>query len=59
MCAPLQTLAEREAWKIAKENGLDLVCVNPNFVQGPALSPQGGGTSIGHLKVWSTGPLNP
>ncbi|KAK7275260.1 hypothetical protein RIF29_16370 [Crotalaria pallida] len=35
-----KTLAEREAWKIAKESGMDLVVVNPSFVVGPLLAPQ-------------------
>ncbi|XP_021753851.1 tetraketide alpha-pyrone reductase 2-like [Chenopodium quinoa] len=35
-----KTLAEQSAWKIAKENGLDLVVVNPSFVIGPLLGPQ-------------------
>ncbi|KAL8167237.1 hypothetical protein V2J09_008736 [Rumex salicifolius] len=35
-----KTLAEKEAWKIANENGLDLVVVIPSFVVGPFLSPQ-------------------
>ena len=34
------TIAEREAWRIAKENGMDLVVVNPSFVVGPLLAPQ-------------------
>lgn len=33
-----KTLAEKEAWKIAKEKNLDLVVVNPSFVVGPLLS---------------------
>ena len=52
----MQTLAEREAWKIAEDNDLDLVTVNPNFVQGPALSPLGTGLSITHLKVPGLSP---
>ncbi|KAK4260854.1 hypothetical protein QN277_003918 [Acacia crassicarpa] len=35
-----KTLAEKEAWKMAKESGLDLVAVNPSFVVGPLLAPQ-------------------
>ena len=33
-----KTLAEREAWRLAKERGLDMVAVNPSFVVGPILS---------------------
>ena len=35
-----KTLGEIEAWKIAKESGMDLVVVNPSFVVGPLLAPQ-------------------
>ncbi|KAF7124502.1 hypothetical protein RHSIM_Rhsim12G0083400 [Rhododendron simsii] len=35
-----KTTAEKEAWKIAEESGIDLVVVNPSFVVGPLLAPQ-------------------
>ena len=35
-----KTLAEREAWRVAAEHGVDLVVVNPSYVVGPILSPQ-------------------
>ncbi|KAI6677033.1 hypothetical protein NL676_037829 [Syzygium grande] len=35
-----KTIAETEAWKLAEQNGIDLVVVNPAFVVGPLLSPQ-------------------
>lgn len=35
-----KTEAEKEAWKLAKENGIDLVVVNPSFVVGPLLARQ-------------------
>ncbi|XP_057765731.1 tetraketide alpha-pyrone reductase 2 [Salvia miltiorrhiza] len=35
-----KTVAEKEAWNFAHENGLDLVVVNPSFVIGPLLAPQ-------------------
>ncbi|XP_062091905.1 phenylacetaldehyde reductase-like [Humulus lupulus] len=34
-----KTLAEEAAWKFAKENGIDLVSLNPGFVIGPLLQP--------------------
>ncbi|KAL6125209.1 hypothetical protein ACLB2K_073268 [Fragaria x ananassa] len=34
-----KTLAEEAAWKFAKENGIDLVSMNPGFVIGPLLRP--------------------
>ena len=47
----LQVLAEQEAWKSAKQHGLDLVTILPNFVLGPVLSSRADGTSVGFLKV--------
>ena len=48
----MQSLAEKEAWKAAKEHGLDLVTVLPNFNLGPALSRQETkGLSVGFMKV--------
>jgi nucleoside-diphosphate-sugar epimerase len=32
-----KTVAEKEAWRLATEHGLDLVVVNPSFVVGPVL----------------------
>ncbi|XP_037494162.1 phenylacetaldehyde reductase isoform X2 [Jatropha curcas] len=34
-----KTLAEDAAWKFAKENGIDLVTINPGWVFGPPLQP--------------------
>ena len=34
-----KTLAEKAAWKFAKEKGIDLVTMNPGFVIGPFLQP--------------------
>ncbi|XP_078428496.1 tetraketide alpha-pyrone reductase 2-like [Wolffia australiana] len=38
--AVAKTLAEREAWRLAAECGVDLVVVNPSFIVGPLLSPR-------------------
>ncbi|KAK6931498.1 NAD-dependent epimerase/dehydratase [Dillenia turbinata] len=35
-----KTVAEKEAWRVAGENGIDLVVINPSFVIGPLLAPQ-------------------
>ncbi|GJN05942.1 hypothetical protein PR202_ga23621 [Eleusine coracana subsp. coracana] len=35
-----KTVAEKEAWRLAKEHGIDLVVVNPSFVIGPGLGPR-------------------
>lgn len=51
-CCCRQVSAEREAWKMAEEHGLDLVTVLPNFNLGPALSRQETkGLSVGFMKV--------
>ncbi|CAN1813526.1 Phenylacetaldehyde reductase [Linum perenne] len=34
-----KTLAESAAWEFAKENNIDLVTINPGFVNGPFLQP--------------------
>ncbi|KAJ4915022.1 NAD(P)-binding Rossmann-fold superfamily protein [Raphanus sativus] len=34
-----KTLAENVAWQFAKENGMDMVVVNPEFIIGPLLQP--------------------
>jgi len=34
-----KTLAEKAAWEFAKENGLDVVVVNPGTVMGPIIPP--------------------
>ncbi|KAJ1385764.1 hypothetical protein SESBI_41365 [Sesbania bispinosa] len=41
-----KTLGEREAWKVAKESGMDPVVVNPSFVVGPLLAPQPSNTLL-------------
>ncbi|XP_076947490.1 tetraketide alpha-pyrone reductase 2-like [Bidens hawaiensis] len=35
-----KTIAEKDAWNVAKESEIDLVVVNPSYVVGPLLSPQ-------------------
>ncbi|XP_077243933.1 tetraketide alpha-pyrone reductase 2-like isoform X2 [Tasmannia lanceolata] len=35
-----KTSGEKEAWRVAKESGIDLVVVNPSFVVGPLIAPQ-------------------
>ena len=39
VCAFKDSIAEEAAWKFAKENGIDLVTMNPGFVIGPFLQP--------------------
>jgi nucleoside-diphosphate-sugar epimerase len=48
--------AERAAWALAREHGLDLVAVLPDFVMGPPLSRAArGSTSVGWFKAWVEG----
>ncbi|KAJ0433586.1 putative NAD-dependent epimerase/dehydratase, NAD(P)-binding domain superfamily [Helianthus annuus] len=35
-----KTVAEKEAWSVANESGINLVVVNPSYVVGPLLAPQ-------------------
>lgn len=35
-----KTLAEKAAWDFSKENGLDVVVVNPGTVMGPVIPPR-------------------
>ena len=34
-----KTLAEEAAWNFSKENGIDMVMINPGWVIGPLLQP--------------------
>lgn len=49
----LQTLAEKAAWKLAKEHGIDLVTINPVFVVGPVISKRTDATTVTMLIVCS------
>lgn len=46
-----QTVAEKAAWELSKEVGVELVVINPGFVWGPVVSGRGDATSITLLKV--------
>ncbi|KAF3430868.1 hypothetical protein FNV43_RR25597 [Rhamnella rubrinervis] len=46
-----KTIGEKEAWRIAKENGKDLVVVNPSFVVGPLLVPKPTSTQLLLLEI--------
>ncbi|KAL8268622.1 hypothetical protein R6Q59_002420 [Mikania micrantha] len=50
-----KTLAEDAAVKFAKENGLELVVINPGYVIGPALQPTLNLTIHGFMGIISTG----
>uniref|UniRef100_A0A6N2NGM7 NAD-dependent epimerase/dehydratase domain-containing protein n=1 Tax=Salix viminalis TaxID=40686 RepID=A0A6N2NGM7_SALVM len=41
-----KTVAEKEAWRISKENGIDLVSFIPSFVVGPLLAPEPSSTLL-------------
>lgn len=51
--------AEREAWRIAEENNLDLVTINPSAVTGPAASSRPDATSIDLLNSILQGGVRP
>ena len=52
LLAMRQVSAEKQAWKMSKESGFDLVTILPNFILGPALSRQETkGLSVGFMKV--------
>ena len=44
-------VAEKEAWKIAEQHGLDLVTIHPVFVVGPVLSSRTDETSVQMIVV--------
>ena len=46
-----KTIGEKEAWRVAKESGIDLVVVNPSFVVGPLLAPQPTSTLLRILSI--------
>lgn len=46
-----KTLGEKDAWRLAKESGMDLVVVNPSFVVGPLLAPQPSSTLLMILRI--------
>ncbi|GLU00308.1 hypothetical protein SLE2022_176850 [Rubroshorea leprosula] len=54
-----KTLAEEAAWKFAKENGIDLVTINPGFVIGPILQPTPNASIEVMLKLTTAEPLRP
>ncbi|KAJ6961666.1 cinnamoyl-CoA reductase 1-like isoform X2 [Populus alba x Populus x berolinensis] len=49
-----KTVAEQDAWDVAKKNGVDLVVVNPVLVLGPLLQPTVN-ASIVHILKYLTG----
>lgn len=46
-----KTLAEEAAWKFTKENGIDMVTINPGLVIGPLLQPTLNTSSESVLKL--------
>lgn len=53
-----KTKAEKLAWAIAREHGLDLVTILPEFVMGPLLSSRSDSTSIKYFKKWLEGGVH-
>ena len=44
-------MAEKEAWRIAEQHGLDLVTIHPVFVVGPVLSDRDDAASVQMIVV--------
>lgn len=53
MAAFTQKMAEKAAWSLARENGIDLVTINPIFVFGPVVSKRKEATSVSMTVVRS------
>ncbi len=53
-----KTLAEREAWKMAKmQDRWDLITINPAFVMGPGINPNATSESFNFVKDFANGKL--
>ena len=53
-----KTIAEREAWRIVEtQDQWDLVTINPAFVMGPGINPNGTSESFNILKDFANGKL--
>lgn len=53
-----KVMAEKEAWKIAeKQQQWDLVVINPSFVIGPGINPQGTSESFNYIKQLGDGTM--
>lgn len=51
-----KTLAEKAAWALAREHGVDLVTIHPVFVVGPAISKRTDATTVAMFIVRSPSP---
>lgn len=51
--------AERAAWEAAKEAGLDLITILPEFIMGPVISRRLDATSLGWMKGWVEASSSP
>ena len=53
-----KTLAEKKAWEMQKnQSRWDLVTINPSFVMGPPLNPNGSSESLNFMKQFGDGTL--
>eukprot|EP00004_Rigifila_ramosa_P006758 TRINITY_DN1767_c0_g1_i1.p1 TRINITY_DN1767_c0_g1~~TRINITY_DN1767_c0_g1_i1.p1 ORF type:complete len:345 (-),score=84.55 TRINITY_DN1767_c0_g1_i1:26-1039(-) len=52
-----KVLAEKEAWAMAKEHSLDLVCINPGGVLGPTINGRTDAESIQIMDIFFNGKL--
>jgi len=55
--AKSKTLAERAAWDLVSDGSIELVSINPGFVQGPALGDAGEGQSVSMMTGLITGKM--
>jgi len=55
--AKSKTLAERAAWDAVSDGSIELVAINPGFVQGPALGSTGAGQSVAMMTGLITGKM--
>ena len=55
--AKSKTLAERAAWDLVADGSMELVSINPGFVQGPALGDPGEGQSVSMMTGLITGKM--
>lgn len=55
--AKSKTLAEKAAWELVQNGGMELVTINPGFMLGPAIGKSGDGQSIAMISGLISGKL--
>ena len=54
-----KSIAERKAWELGKQHGIDVVVIQPVLVMGPVLAPRVEGVSVGTMKKIVEGEVLP